>query len=41
VPEPLAEGYKVYTIGLDQILTIFHDETDYNLLVWQKSKIFT
>jgi hypothetical protein len=30
VPEPLPEGHKVYTIGIDQTLRIFHDEAQYN-----------
>jgi len=30
---PLTEGYKVYTIGLNQILAIFHREANYILLL--------
>src|SRR5580693_833423 len=39
--QPLTKGYKVYTIGLNQILAIFHREADYILLLWKNSTIFT
>jgi hypothetical protein len=38
--QPLTEGYKVYTIGLNQILAIFHREAHYILLLWKNSTIF-
>jgi hypothetical protein len=41
VPQPLAKRHKVYTIGLDQILRIFHDEAQYNFLICKKSANFT
>jgi hypothetical protein len=41
VPPPLAEGHKVYTIGIDQIFRIFHSEAQYNFSHWKKVKIFT
>ena len=40
VPQPLAEGNKVYTIGIDQIRRIFHDEAQYNFPIWKKVKNF-
>jgi hypothetical protein len=36
----LTEGYKVYTIGLDQILAIFHREAHSILLVWKFFRFF-
>ena len=41
VPQPLAEGNKVYTIGLDQIFRIFHSEAQYNFLNCKKQPNFT
>ena len=38
VPQPLAERHKVYTIGLDQILRIFHDEAQYIFSYWKKAR---
>ena len=38
--QSLTEGYKVYTIGLNQILAIFHREANYILLLWKNSRIF-
>ena len=40
VAQPLTEGYKVYTIGLNQILAIFHREAHSILPVWKISRIF-
>jgi hypothetical protein len=39
--QSLTEGYKVYTIGLNQILAIFHREANCILLFWKDSTIFT
>ena len=40
VPQPLAERHKVYTIGLDQISRIFHDEAQYNFPNCKKQQNF-
>jgi hypothetical protein len=41
VPQPLTKGDKVYTIGLDQIIRIFHSEAQYNFLVCKEQQNFT
>jgi hypothetical protein len=35
MPQPLAERHKVYTIGLDQLLRIFHSEEQHIFTLWK------
>ena len=41
VPQLLAEGNKIYVLGLNKFLLIFHDKPQSNLLFWKEVKIFT